>query len=173
MMEYGILHRIPCAYRTEAVQTKTVPTNQEIQPGYTKNTKWFPNRKIRTRCHLVYNQTGLTVKIHSNHDSVRATVIMLRSIAASSSCDLRSSQWSKLQKLHRPPFEWKNNNLLWYPFRYFEWKATSVTAAEFYGAVIPSDLDYVSCFSLHFFRALAASCVLYNRKEHSQGFSIC
>ena len=25
-------------------------------------------------------------------------------------------------------------------FRYFEWKATSVTAAEFYGAVIPSDL---------------------------------
>ena len=38
------------------------------------------------------NQTGLTVKIHSNHDSVRATAIMLRSIAASSSCDLRSSQ---------------------------------------------------------------------------------
>ena len=26
---------------------------------------------------------------------------------------------------------------------------------------------------LHFFRALAASCVLYNRTEHSQGFSIC
>ena len=38
------------------------------------------------------NQTGLTVKINSNHDSVRATAIMLRSIAASSSCDLRSSQ---------------------------------------------------------------------------------
>ena len=34
-------------------------------------------------------------------------------------------------------------------------------------------LDYVSCFSLHFFRALAASYVLYNRTEHSQGFSIC
>ena len=34
-------------------------------------------------------------------------------------------------------------------------------------------LDYVSCFSLHFFRALPASCVLYNRTEHSQGFSIC
>ena len=33
-------------------------------------------------------------------------------------------------------------------------------------------LDYVSCFSLHSFRALAASCVLYNRKEHSQGLSI-
>ena len=25
----------------------------------------------------------------------------------------------------------------------------------------------------HFFRALAASCVLYNRTEHSQGFFIC
>ena len=33
-------------------------------------------------------------------------------------------------------------------------------------------LDYVSCFSLHFFRARTASCVLYNRTEHSQGFSI-
>ena len=52
-------------------------------------------------------------------------------------------------------------------------KATSVTAAEFYSGVIPSDLDYVSCFSLHFFRALAASCMLYNRTEHGQGFSIC
>ena len=30
---------------------------------------------------------------------------------------------------------------------------------------------YVPCFSLHFFRALAASCVRYNRKEHSQGCS--
>ena len=32
---------------------------------------------------------------------------------------------------------------------------------------------YVSRFSLHFFRALAASCVLYNRIEYSEGFSIC
>ena len=31
-------------------------------------------------------------------------------------------------------------------------------------------LDYVS---LHFFRALAASCVLYNRREDSQGPSFC
>ena len=28
-------------------------------------------------------------------------------------------------------------------------------------------------FSLHFFRALTASCVLYNRTEHIQGFYIC
>ena len=34
-------------------------------------------------------------------------------------------------------------------------------------------LDYVSCFFLNFFRALAASWVLYNRTQHSQGFSIC
>ena len=27
-------------------------------------------------------------------------------------------------------------------------------------------------FPLHYFLALAASCVLYNRKEHSKGFSI-
>ena len=33
--------------------------------------------------------------------------------------------------------------------------------------------DYVSCFLLQFFRALAASCVLYYRTKHSQGFSIC
>ena len=32
-----------------------------------------------------YSQSGMTVKIHTNHDSVRATVIMLRSNAASSS----------------------------------------------------------------------------------------
>ena len=32
--------------------------------------------------------------------------------------DLRSSQWNKPQKLHRPPFEWKNKSLLWHPFRY-------------------------------------------------------
>ena len=32
--------------------------------------------------------------------------------------------------------------------------------------------DYVSCFSLQFFLALAASCMLYNRTEHSQCFSI-
>ena len=34
-------------------------------------------------------------------------------------------------------------------------------------------LDYLSCFPLHFFQPLAASCVLYNRTKHSQGFFIC
>ena len=42
-------------------------------------------KKNRTKNDEKYNQTGLTVKIHTNHDGVRATAIMLRSIAASSS----------------------------------------------------------------------------------------
>ena len=33
-------------------------------------------------------------------------------------------------------------------------------------------LDYVWCFPLHFFRALASNCVLYNKTEQSQGFFI-
>ena len=32
-----------------------------------------------------YSQTGITVQIHTNHDSVRMTAIMLRSITTSSS----------------------------------------------------------------------------------------
>ena len=54
-----------------------------------------------------YNQTGITVKIHTNHAGVRATAITLRSTAVSSSSDLRSSQWRKPQVLHQPLFEWK------------------------------------------------------------------
>ena len=34
-------------------------------------------------------------------------------------------------------------------------------------------LDYVLCFFLYFFHALAASCVLYNGTKRSQGFFIC
>ena len=54
--------------------------------------------------------------------------------------DFRSSQSSKPQKLHRPPLKRTTKSLLWYSFRGVEWKDTSVTAAEFYGAVIPSNL---------------------------------
>ena len=97
----------------------------------------FKNKTGQSRNDEKYNQTGITVKIHTNHDGVRATAIMLRSIATSLSW---SSQWSKPQKVHRLPFQWKNKSLLQYPSRCVEWKATSVTAAEFYGAVIPSNL---------------------------------
>ena len=53
--------------------------------------------------------------------------------------DLWSSQWSKLQKLHRLSFTWTKKNSLLYPFRCVEWKAASVRAAEIYGPVIPSN----------------------------------
>ena len=43
------------------------------------------NKTEKNRNDEKYNQTGITVKIHTNHDGVRATAIMLRSIAASSS----------------------------------------------------------------------------------------
>ena len=43
--------------------------------------------------------------------------------------DLRSSQWSKPQKLHRP--HRKNKSLLWYPFKCVEWKVTSVIGPSF------------------------------------------
>ena len=41
-------------------------------------------KKNRTKNDEKYNQNGLTVKIHTNHDGARATEIMLRSIAAGS-----------------------------------------------------------------------------------------
>ena len=62
----------------------------------------FKNKTEQNRNDKKYSQSGITIIIHTNHDGVRATAIMLS-----------------------------------------------------------------------FFRALAASCVLYNRTEHSQGFSIC
>ena len=45
----------------------------------------FKNKTEQNRNYEKYNQTGIAVKIHTNHDGVRATAIMLRSIAASSS----------------------------------------------------------------------------------------
>ena len=42
------------------------------------------NKTEQNRNDEIYNQTGVTVKIHTNYDGVRATAIMLRSIAASS-----------------------------------------------------------------------------------------
>ena len=100
----------------------------------------FKNKKEQNRDDEKYSQTGITVKIHTNHDGVRANIIMLKSIAARSSWRSPVIAVKQAQKLHRPPFEWKNKSLLWYPFRCVEWKVTSVTATEFCGAAIPSDL---------------------------------
>ena len=42
----------------------------------------FKNKTEQNRNDEKYNQTGITVKIHSNHDGVCANMIMLKSIAA-------------------------------------------------------------------------------------------
>ena len=60
----------------------------------------------------------------------------LHSIAASSSSSSPVIAVKKAQKLHQLLFEWTTRSLLWYPLPCVEWKATSVTAGEFYGAVI-------------------------------------
>ena len=45
----------------------------------------FKNKTEQNRNDEKYNQTGITVKIHSNHDGVWANMIMLKSIAVRSS----------------------------------------------------------------------------------------
>ena len=46
-----------------------------------------------------YSQAGIIFKIHTNHDGVRGSSRLAHY------GDLRSSEWSKSQKLQRPPFE--------------------------------------------------------------------
>ena len=74
---------------------------------------------------------------------------------------LRISQWRKLQKLHQPPFEWTSKSLLWYPFRCDEWKATSLTAEEYYSTVIASNL-HVPVNRLSFILNTQALCSLFS-----------
>ena len=45
----------------------------------------FKNKTEQNRNDGKYNQTGITVKIHTNHNGVKANMIMLKSIAACSS----------------------------------------------------------------------------------------
>ena len=89
-----------------------------------------------------HSQTGIIVTIHTNHDCVRATSIMQGSIAASSSSRSSDIAVKKASELHRPPFEWTSKRLLWYPFRCDEWKATSVTAEEYYSTVTASNPEF-------------------------------
>ena len=56
---------------------------------------------------------------------------------------MQSTCLPKLCLLCRLPFKWANKSLLWHPFQFVEWKATSVTAAELYGTVIPSNLLFL------------------------------
>ena len=87
-----------------------------------------------------YNQTGITVKMHSNHDGVCANTIMLKSIAARLSWRSPVIIVKQASVTTSAALRVKNKSFLWYPFRCVEWKVTWVTAAEFCRAVIPSDL---------------------------------
>ena len=55
--------------------------------------------------------------------------------------DIRPSQWSKPKKFHE--FGWTTKSLLWCPFRCVEWRARSVTEAEFYGSVRGVILSFI------------------------------
>ena len=90
------------------------------------------NKTEQNRNDEIYNQTGITVKIHSNHDGVWANMIMLKSIAARSSWRSPVITASLRNYIGRPSSEKIR--------ACSEWKVPSITAAEFCGAVIPSDL---------------------------------
>ena len=85
----------------------------------------FKNKTEKNRNDEKYSQTGITVKILTNHAGVRASAIKLRSIAANSS--------SKPKKFHE----------FGCPFRCVEWRARSVTEAEFYGSVRGVILSFI------------------------------
>ena len=76
---------------------------------------------------------------------------MLRSIAASLSWRSPVIALKQALELHRTPFEWATKSLLWSDILSDAWKATWVTAAETYSAVIPSNLHVLvnSAVAIH------------------------
>ena len=100
----------------------------------------FKNKTEQNRNDEKYNQTGIIVKIHTNHDGVWANMIMLKSIAVRLSWRSPVITVKQASKATSAALRVKNKSSFWYPFRCVEWKVTSATAAEFCGAVIPSDL---------------------------------
>ena len=99
----------------------------------------FKNKTEQNRNDEKYNQTGIIVKIHTNHDGVWANMIMLKFIAARSSWRSPVITVKQASETTSAALRVKNKSLLWYPFRCVEWKVTSVTTAKFCTAVIPSD----------------------------------
>ena len=60
--------------------------------------------------------------------------------------------------------------------RFFHYKTNSEALTVhmlFCCKALRKQLEHLRSEEKHFFRALAASCVLHNRTEHSPGFSIC
>ena len=76
---------------------------------------------------------------------------MLRSIAASLSWRSPVIALKQALELHWTPFEWATKSLLWSDILSDAWKATWVTAAETYSAVIPSNLHVLvnSAVAIH------------------------
>ena len=76
---------------------------------------------------------------------------MLRSIAASLSWQSPVIALKQALELHRTPFEWATKSFLWSDILSDAWKATWVTAAETYSAVIPSNLHVLvnSAVAIH------------------------
>ena len=75
---------------------------------------------------------------------------MVRSIAASLSWPSSIIAVKQATETSSAALRVKNKSLLWHPSRCVEWKATSVTAAEFYGAVILNDLHVPGWIRLSF-----------------------
>ena len=71
--------------RDKNPKPKNLHTVIKIKLSYHSNTIFFGVQKKteENKNDKKYSQTGIIVKIHTNHDGVRATAIMLRSIPAS------------------------------------------------------------------------------------------
>ena len=65
-----------------------------------------------------YSETGITFKIHTNNDGVRATAIMLRSIAASSSWRSPVIAMKQASEITLSAFEY--TTLISFPMRWVE-----------------------------------------------------
>ena len=84
----------------------------------------FKNKTEQNRNDEKYNQTDITVKIHTNHGGVWANMIMLKSIATRSSRLSLVITIKLASETTSATFRVKNKSLLWYPFRWVEWKVT-------------------------------------------------
>ena len=87
-----------------------------------------------------YSQTGITVEINTNHDGFRTTALMLRSIAAGLSLRSPVIAVKQASEITSAALRVNNWELTLTPFQCVEWKATSVSAAKFHGAVTASNL---------------------------------
>ena len=137
-----------------------------------------------------YNQTGIAVKIHTNRDNDRTITIMLRFTAASSSWGSPVVALKQASQVASAAFRVNNWELalITFSMRWVEDHISHRNRVLRYCHPVQSSRswklgcrsfikcgethNYVSCFFPHFFRAPAASCVFYIRKDHRQSFSI-